>query len=127
MPNQDAIDDFLASSDLWAGGEGIADVPWMQFKVNKDCDIVIVPGAEVPRFVTLEENGWFKTNLDDYAFTLNRHNHDNSYTNYTSRSKKVMYVKSFKAGDTVTLYNANNGKYHSSYDAPPYFAFVRVK
>jgi len=127
MPDQTAVDNYLKTSDLWAGGEGIEDVEWMQFKVNKDCDIVIVPGKEVPNFVTLEENGWFKTNLSDYAFTLTRHAANNVYYDYTNQSKKVMYVKSFKAGDTVTLYNANNGNYHSSYDAPPYFAFVRVK
>jgi hypothetical protein len=127
MPNQDAVDDYLAKSDLWAGGEGIDDVEWMQFKVNKDCDIVIVPGSEVPRFVTLAENGWTKTNLSDYAFTLTRHAANNAYMDNTTRSKKVMYVKSFSAGDTVTLYNANNGKHHSVYDVLPYFAFVRLK
>ncbi len=127
MPSQSAIDNYLKTSDLWSGGDGAEDVAWMQFKVNKDCDVVIVPGTGVPNFVTPDENGWFKTNLSDYAFTLSRHASDNTYTDYTSRSKKVMYVRSFNAGDTVTLYNANNGLLHSSYDVPPYFAFVRVK
>ena len=75
----------------------------------------------------MAENGWAKTNLSDYAFTLTRHAANNAYMDYTERSKKVMYVKSFSAGDTVTLYNANNGKHHSSYDVLPYFAFVRLK
>jgi len=127
MPSQDAIDNFLKTSDLWAGGEGMDDVAWMQFDVNKDCDVVVVPGTGTPNFVTSEENGWFKTDLSDYAYTLSRHAANNTYYDYTNKSGKVMYVKSFGAGDTVTLYNANNGNYHSSYDAPPYFAFVRVK
>ena len=101
----------------------------MTFTVNQDCDIVIVPSAEVPKFVTREANGWSKTTLSDYAFTLTRktNNSGGTYQDYTANSQKVMYTKSFKAGDTVTLYNGNNGSMTASYDKLPYFAFVRVK
>ena len=101
----------------------------MTFTVNQDCDIIIVPSAETPKFVTRAENGWSKNTLADYAFTLSRKtaNGGGSYQDYTGNSQKVMYVKSYKAGDTVTLYNGNNGTASHSYDKLPYFAFVRVK
>lgn len=113
---------------LWAGGNGAEDLPWMTFTVNQDCDIVIVPSADTPNFVTVAANGWSKTTLSDYAFTLKRQA-NGSYQDYSSRSQKVMYTKSFKAGDTVTLYNVNTGTLHGSgdFDKLPYFAFVRVK
>ena len=118
----------------WIGGADMADLPWMTFTVNQDCDIIIVPSAETPKFVTRAENGWSKNTLADYAFTLSRKTDNKqqdgtigSYQNYTHNSQKVMYVKSYKAGDTVTLYNGNNGKASHSYDQLPYFAFVRVK
>ena len=129
--NQGSLDNVLSKTAKaeWIGGADKADLPWMTFTVNQDCDIIIVPSAETPKFVTRAENGWYKNTLSDYAFTLSRktNNGGGSYQNYDSNSQKVMYVKSFKAGDTVTLYNGNNGSYSLSYDRLPYFAFVRVK
>ena len=97
----------------------------MTFTVNQDCEVIIVPGHDVPNFV--KSNGWIKTALSDYAFTLTRHNHLGGYSDITGNSQKVMYTKSFNAGDTVTLYNMNNGKAFSGYEKLPYYAFVRVK
>ena len=129
--NQNSLDKVLGNTAKadWIGGADKEDLPWMTFTVNQDCDIIIVPSAETPKFVTRAANGWYKNTLSDYAFTLSRKtaNGGGSYQNYDSNSQKVMYVKSFKAGDTVTLYNGNNGSYSLSYDRLPYFAFVRVK
>jgi len=129
--NQASVDSVLkgTAQAQWIGGADKEDLAWMTFKVNQDCDIVIVPSAETPKFVTREENGWSKTALSDYAFTLTRktNNSGGTYQDYTAKSQKVMYTKSFKAGDTVTLYNGNNGTATMSYDMLPYFAFVRVK
>lgn len=129
--NQNSLDKVLGNTAKadWIGGADKEDLPWMTFTVNQDCDIIIVPSAETPKFVTRAANGWYKNTLSDYAFTLSRktNNDGGSYQNYDGNSQKVMYVKSFKAGDTVTLYNGNNGSYSLSYDKLPYFAFVRVK
>ena len=127
--NQASVDTVLKNNAEWIGGADKADLPWMTFTVNQDCDIIIVPSAETPKFVTRAENGWSKNTLADHAFTLSRKtdNGGGSYQDYTGNSQKVMYVKSYKAGDTVTLYNGNNGTASHSYDKLPYFAFVRVK
>jgi len=129
--NQASVDSVLkgTAQAQWIGGADQEDLAWMTFTVNQDCDIVIVPSAETPKFVTREANGWSKTTLSDYAFTLTRktNNSGGTYQDYTANSQKVMYTKSFKAGDTVTLYNGNNGSMTASYDKLPYFAFVRVK
>ena len=111
----------------WVGGSGAEDLAWMTFKVNQDCEVIVVPGSSTPNFVTVEANGWAKSTLDERAFTLTRHDGGKNYSDLSINATKTMYTKSFKAGDTVTLYNSNNGVAHSDYNKLPYFAFVRVK
>jgi hypothetical protein len=116
-------------SDEWCDtGEfaGLDDVEWMNFKVNKDCEVIIVPRKGFdPAFVTNEENGWVKTQMEKDPFTFRR-------TTYGVQGGLVstnMYVKDFNAGSTVSLYNSNVGKIIDAGGGGniPYHVFVRVK
>ncbi len=116
----------VALPESWAGGNGADDLPWMTFKVNQDCDIIIIPSGETPNFVK-DNNQWVNCKLTEKPFTLSRHQVDGTYKDCSANAKTDMYIKSFEAGQTVTLYNTNTGKAGSHNDYPPYFAFVRVK
>ena len=115
-------------SDEWCGSGdylGADDVAWMTFDVNKDCDVIIAPRKGFdPHFVTEAENGWEKSVLSDLPFRFTRLS-EGVQDRYVSNN---LYIKSFKAGDTVTLYNSNVGKIIQADGGGcvPYHVFVRV-
>ena len=99
------------------------DALWATFVVNKDCDVIIASRDTTPaNFLTDEKYGWNAVESDERVVELKRTNGTGQGTvNYT------YYIKSFKEGDTVELYNANNGASVNTNSSPSYHVFVRVK
>lgn len=81
-------------------------VPWYSFKVNRDCKVIILSGDE-PKFLK-EDSSWENTWLTEYLYKARRVTTDTELVPYTN-----MYVKHFRAGDTVELFNSCSGTYSS--------------
>lgn len=81
--------------DFSAGGA----IPWYSFKVNRDCDVIVFTNLyEVTGY---KNEGYEKVNLNADAFK----NLKNGTVAGTYRSAQI---KSYNAGDTVTVYNCAN-------------------
>lgn len=97
-----------------------ANVKWLEFKVNKDCEVIVLANDAVePAFCTEENSGWTHSWLKGDVYTAER-----VTTGAAVKSHHNMYVKEYHAGDTVELYN-ENAHYGSSLH--PYLTLVRFK
>lgn len=81
-------------------------VPWYSFKVNRNCKVIILSSDE-PKFLK-EDASWENNRLTEYLYKARRVTTDTEITPYTN-----MYVKYFKAGDTVELFNSCSATYAS--------------
>jgi len=78
-------------------------VPWYSFRVTRDCTVTIL-ALDKPLFC--EENSlWRYTKLRDNLYSAVRTTTDSILSSHTN-----MYVRRFKAGDTVELYNSCSGE-----------------
>lgn len=94
------------------------DAKWFEFKVNKDCEVIILANNYAsPSFCTKAGSGWVNSFLSGDAYVALRNGAEmNKYHN--------MFVKKFKAGDIVEMYNENSDA--GSYPIP-YMTIVRFE
>ncbi len=78
-------------------------VPWYSFKVTRDCTVTIL-APDKPLFLK-EDAMWKYTRLQDNLYSAVRTTTGETLTPHTN-----MYVRRFKAGDTVELYNSCSGE-----------------
>ena len=81
-------------------------VPWYEFEVTRDCEVIILSQNKLPYYEN--EKTWKYSYLETSPYealrtdTLGKTSGVDSFRN--------IYVKEFKAGDKVSLYNENNGQ-----------------
>lgn len=78
-------------------------VPWYSFKVNRDCKVTILSGDK-PNFCE-NDNKWIYTQLSENIYTATRVTTNSILTPFIN-----MYVRDYKAGDIVELYNPCSGE-----------------
>ncbi len=109
----------------------LGDKLWASFKVTRDCDVIIVSRSSVPAsFLENPQYGWKKvSNAQKPAIEMIRMQSNGQQAIPMISVQSTYYIQSFEAGDTVELYNANNGLSDKSTDesTPSYHVFVRVK
>ena len=81
-------------------------VPWYEFEVTRDCEVIILSQFELPYYHS--DKSWKYSYLDTSPYTALRT--DTLGKTSGVDSFRNIYVKEFKAGDKVSLYNENNGK-----------------
>lgn len=97
---------------------GSKSVPWFSFKVNYDCNVIVLSGTK-PKFCE-DDSKWIYTSLNFEPYTAERFV-TNEYSNVTVF--KNMYTRSCKAGETVTMYNDASG----TNGEVPYLTIVKFK
>ena len=81
-------------------------VPWYEFEVTRDCEVIILSQYKLPYYESEKE--WRYSYLETSPYTALR-------TDPLGKTSGVdsfrnIYVKEFKAGEKVSLYNENNGQ-----------------
>ena len=80
-------------------------VPWYDFEVTRDCEVTIIGYSKIPHYEN--DKSWRYSYLATSPYTVLRTDPNGTTTGVASF--RHIYVKEFKAGETVSLYNENTG------------------
>lgn len=92
-------------------------VPWFSFKVNRDCNVIILSGTK-PKFCENEDK-WVYTRLSFEAYKAQRIAEGMDPVVGTFKN---MYTRSYKAGETVELCNDASGNINPGI---PYLTLIK--